>query len=789
MDQLWLSLPLLTQRGVDGWDQEKAREQHWPGRIFFCVWQVLLDIIKTLPFVVQTKGTMAVAQRGTRILRMRVAVEDLKLDEKEHQIELFFWSTTVRVDVVGTADVIVPMDGSSVAVLLPISQAVTFAKDDAIWIAAATYAPSEEGSLVGGRAGVAMLKLRRLQRLVQIQVTGGDVVTLPLELQLPGVGRRPARKITVRIVSIVREDRLWIEKWRFRSRDQFSLSGKLHTAASNAQLNKFIDDTVFPFTDAASAQGVEFKPSRAKVEQLHAPIYYANIPVATYAFYSEVGDHAPSPSMEDFLRDLSRSSLARHDWSDREFVRVVDAQFAQGGDTYDDKFTIACAITVGACTLPSVSTFYRYDEAFVPKRTLFGGTAITRKDIESFMDALLMSGGDCEDTGAQNHRVMRWLKMGKPELTTLREYWRAYGGWQDPVLDRMQRICYWYVSGGGLGSVTNAHIAQSDSKTGEAVPLIIDSAQDDRCDIGGHMWHEAIPVTRAEDALMRTNTKVQRGDMRPKMRGSYSDWLNKMPHLVGEGTGWTSPLQMPMVTYAHTDKARSDFRDLHRRILEAQAYINHNTDVLQRAETQRYSDRLDPVPDARTNKFYRRCTSFYTDDLALNGLPHFELVWVRMHERRSELAPPLTTREEAQPLTYGVDMRDRLLLSDGVGLVLTPAPTDDEIESFKARVKHLRPWRQPRRSPGTMASIRQEFAPVVAQFNRDIGAKTTAAGTGRGTLVNYVLRRREFLIEGVRTKIAEEIKGLDRVEAAEAVLEVFDDRLYVVRVALRIRDE
>lgn len=732
---------------------------------------------------------MAVAQRDTRVLRMRVAVEDLQLDEKERQIELFFWSTTVRTDVIGTADIIVPMDGGEVDVVLPLSQTTTFAKDDAIWIAAATYAPSEEGSLVGGRAGVAMLKLRRLQRLVKVQVTSEDVVSLPLELQIPGVGRHPARKITVRIVSIVREDRLWIAKWRFRSRDRFSLSGKMHTEASNAQLNKFVDDTVFPFTDAAAAQGVEFKPSRAKVEQLHAPIYYANIPVATYAFYSEVGDHAPSPSMEDFLRDLSRSSLARHDWSDREFVRVVDAQFGQSGDAYDDKFTIACAITAGACTLPSVSTFYRYDEAFVPKGTLFGGTTIKRKDVESFQDALLMTGGDCEDTGAQNHRVMRWLKMGKPEHASRREYWRAYGGWQDPVLDRMQRICYWYVSGGGLGSVTNAHIAQSDSKTGKAAPLIIDSPQDRSLDIGGHMWQECHPVTRVEDALMRNNTKAQRGDLRPKMRGSYPAWLSKTASLMGEGTGWTSPLQLPLVTYAHSDTGRSEFRDLHRRILEAQSYIKHNTDVLQRAETQRYSDRLDPVPDARTNFFYRRSTSFYTDDLALNGLPHFELVWARTHERRSDLAAPRTTPEKAQPLTYGVDLRDRLLLSDGVGLVLTPAPTDDEVESFKARVKHLRPWRQPRRSPSTMTFIRQEFAPVVNEFNRDIGARTTAAGTGRGTLVNYVLRRREFLIEEVRTKIAEEIKGLDRVEAAEAVLEVFDDRLYVVRVALRIRDE
>ena len=311
------------------------------------------------------------------------------------------------------------------------------------------------------------------------------------------------------------------------------------------------------------------------------------------------------------------------------------------------------------------------------------------------------------------------------------------------------------------------------------------------------MWQESIPVTRVETALMRTNSKVEHGDLRPKMRGSYPGWLDRCGHFVGEGTGWTYPMQLPMSTYAHTDEAKARFRELQRRIVDAQNYISHNTEMLKRADAQRYPDRLDPVPDARVNTFYRRCTSMYTDDLALfAGLAHFEIVWTRTNERHSEKESLRTEswfgssdNSKSSGMTYGVNLRDRLLMADGVGAVLTPAATDDELESFKDRAKHLRPWRQPRRTPEKMQSIRDEFNPVVVAFNRDIGAKSTAPGSGRGTLISYVFKRNEFLMSKIRTKVAEDINVLDRVEAAEAALEAFDDRVFVVRVSLRIRDE
>ena len=58
---------------------------------------------------------------SARVLRMRMALEDLRLDEKEKEIELLFWSTTIRVDVLGTTEVMVPREGGEFDVALPIT--------------------------------------------------------------------------------------------------------------------------------------------------------------------------------------------------------------------------------------------------------------------------------------------------------------------------------------------------------------------------------------------------------------------------------------------------------------------------------------------------------------------------------------------------------------------------------------------------------------------------------------------------------------------------------------------
>jgi hypothetical protein len=501
-----------------------------------------------------------------------------------------------------------------------------------VWLGAQTFAPSADGPLVGGRAGAGAVSFFTLRNeLAQAK----RPVPVKLMMTQPGLDAPRYEKVAVEIVDVVGEgDRERMAEWVAKKARPHEFVPEFQEKHDDA-LVEHANTSLYPYSQEAARTGVGFAPSHPKIAPIHAPYWVANLPVPGFMFWMQTGITRYNAAMYDFMKTVRDISFARHGIDPQWFVRKVNAQLEKDGDDYDDDVTRCVAAMMSMCAIAAVSTFYRYDEGYVLESQWFGTTySSEKKSIESFQDALAYAGGDCEDVGSLIHRVFRWLQMGDPENREGSKYWRAYGGWTDPVLDAMQHMAYWYVSGGSLGSVTAARFTPTK---GSVPQLLIRSDEDESLPIGGHMWREALPVTKVEKLMRRINpNNVPEGALRPHYDKPYPRWIKRLPHTVGEGTGSVYPLVLPLAMYAHSAQAKARAEEEHAAMISALTKIQEDTKILRAMQIQRYSDRSKPVPDARVNYFYRRTTKFTTDDFFLQGIPRSDCIWTLMGRRNSE---------------------------------------------------------------------------------------------------------------------------------------------------------
>lgn len=773
-----------------------------------------------------------------RYLKLSARVEKARLAEEETGLRLVAWSSSLNIDGGADAEAQIPLpftaDGGDVSDTIQLGVALPAAggtderpwgADAQVWIGAHTFAPSEAGPLVGGRAGAGSIALRDLRDRV---VRDGSDVVLELVMSQPGVSSSNSndkvyRKMNVRITGVVgARDRRWVKQWSCtEATSEFDLVPS-QMPFHDQLLEDYAWVQLYPYLEEAAGQGVGFAPSHEAIAPIHAPVWFANVRVPGWAFWIQTGVPVYDDPMREFLAVLARTALERHDLDVQDFVNRVDRQMDRKDDAYDDDFTYVVAAAMDACAIAAVSLYYRYDEAYRVSAHWFKKPTASKRQIESFHDALAMAGGDCEDLGSLIHRVFRWIQLGEPRWATRTEYWRAYGGWTDPVLDHMQRIFYWYVSGGALGSVTAARFTP---QPGGLQALLIESDEDEKLPIGGHMWQEAMPVVKVEELMARMNSggpiRPGAGTLRPDFVGrgfgrEYPGWVGKLPHTIGEGTGAMYPLVLPLRMYMHTEDGRRRAVARHDRMIRALEFLQESTEAIKRLQIQRYSDRADPVADARVNYFYRRTTKFSTDDMALHGIPRFDLVWTRKGRRRREREVAFDIAHvpgEARPgthPTWGVDMRDKILsanagaFGDGkplVALTVTPPVTDEEMASFKSRIRHLPKWRQPRRTAAQMRQVQRVLDDLLTHFRADVksimeqqrsGEAETAAADVQPedvTRVNCIFRRNEFTIPRLRKAVTLDLQKIAaRIARVEADTEMFDNDVYNVRLSLWVID-
>ena len=660
--------------------------------------------------------------------------------------------------------------------------------DATVWFGAYTSAPSDEGPLVGGRAGHGGLHIAGLMDLLH----AGKSVRTKLRMTQMGVpGDGAFSKFTLEIVGFRGDPPPLPRVAKVSPLDMVDSQMYRH----DKLLSDYVNLSLSPFSKEATRNGDLIAPSYAGIDAIHAPFWNDNIELPCFAFFTPNAVVTYDEDMLTFFERASQSILRRHVWWEGadHFVATCKAQFASAENTCSPLFKLACATVVSMCCLLSTSGFYRFDNAYV------GKSRDEAVGIESFQDPMRCGGGDCEDLAGLNHRVFRWLSNGDPKYKDSSKYWCKRGGWPvDSVLDCMQRITHWYVSYGVLGSVTSAHV-DKDAHVSSKPPtdLVIGSAQDRTCAFGGHMWMEAANVIEFEELVRRANGSPV--NVRPSYDQAYPAWVRDMPHLLGEGTGALFPLPLPLGHYS------LDLLSMHKEHNAALRSLRDNTQIIARLQVERMCDHLQEKTDTRMSTFYRQSTEVFTDDLLLQGIPFHTFASVltdgvrhkdRTPARRGIGGIPgeLTYSQDNMP-KIGVDARDRFkaLTKEHENVALMPYPplTQPMAESFKRRVEHTLPFRQPWIQVSNTDQKQQRLKERVQEFvqrAREHLPPCKKATQKTFTIVDIAVRD-NFL----NTKIAETyLQDViccaqdKRLVGIDATLDTFDQWHYGVRIELAV---
>ena len=723
-----------------------------------------------------------------------------KLAGEPYEVKPFlsWWSSTNRSAKKGTARTPIEWQdekgqvSKKTTVSVPLTNSNNYRLDDHIWVQAVVHSPTEEGFYVGARAGAAKIRLKDIyDKVVQSGTFKQDELNLVMA-QMTSKDGRPYLKGRLSI-ELVDDAAKYVRNWSFPEYAGPYDLVKENTEYMSKILNMTMMSALFPYTESAEKMNLEFRPSVQQIESIHAPIWIANQDVPGWAYWVDYSEYEPD---ELFMENLAKISLDRYGVSRDWFLKVAEKQLKIDGDEFDEDFLTVVAVTMNAITIPSVSLYYKSDESYTveaKKGFLFfkrSGVTIKKRSIESFNDPLNMQGDDCEGLGALIHRVFRIMKKGIPSRKG-NDPWNKDGGWKDPVLKNMQNLAYWYVSGGALGSVTAARVGGAQKKL---EPLIIDSREDRDAKLGAHMWQESIPVPILEERMKRTNESFASLKLRRDVT-TYPKWLHRLPYTVGEGTGAVHPFLRSKGEY-YTDKVKRE-NAIRKQItsLNNMNTLVHNTRYIRMGQIQRLQKMITTLPDARLSDFYRRTTTFHTDELLKEGFATAELVWVQLSSRISEEEESEQTRVIDEEWTWGANMRDKLRHESPsgkkLGLATVPPITDSEMEVVRSLLRQLPPLQTPTLSPERKNKMVEYAEPFITEFQKQADLITRDRSERiKGSKVNVIFRKEEFfrgMINqdeniSLRDALLDDIENMEEIYKVNTVFEPVTNNIYNVRL-------
>ncbi len=727
----------------------------------------------------------------------------------EQDPAIHFWTSTVRSGTQGETCVKVNWDDESKqisethVVSVPLGNVKQLREDDMVRMEAIVQSPNYTGRHVGAHAGAAGFYFRDIYDALEEEGKFEN----EFELRMPQliVQGKPYLKgrLYVRVTS---QAQSILDEWKFTPVEPYHL-----VEANEKPLQKYlessVDISVFPYTEGAKSIGAHFPPTTDHIGRIHAPVWQNVVATPGFAYWINYTDYAAD---EPFMSNLAKVALARYHTSPQWFVDTVDKQFARGdADAYNEDFTMAAAFTAGMLVLPSVSLSYKGDETYTFSRGLFSSNT-HNTSIEAFSDALRLNGGDCEDVANLIGRVARMLEWGRPELADKTVLWMKKGGWTDPVLQRMQRIAHIYVGVGSLGSVTSQRLEQTmfnkDDENNGYKPLIINSREDNESQIGAHMWWEWIPLARFE-VLMNIANSSKPFSLYPNEK--RADWEHKIPHLVGEGTGWLYPLILPREEHFTGKSHRIQARRDHEKRLLVYKQILPDARFLNFAQVEQYPKLVKDIPEARLSDFYRRTGSAYTDKFFNEGWNFGEFMWTHLPSRQSSgIGARSSSKGE---WSYGVNMRYKLLNSqvagsqaesrespdfEKVALLTVPGLFDEERETIRSLLRQLPPQRTPQITSERRKNLNEHAMPAVEDFQKAAdeitGSRRPLRDPNRRDHINLILRGPEFFLgalEGyglLRKGILEDIAARKDIYDVKTAFEIITDDIYNVCVTLYV---
>ena len=533
---------------------------------------------------------------------------------------------------------------------------------------------------------------------------------------------------------------------------------------------------ILMFTEEAKASGFAFSADSKEVQRVHAP--FSNrvaglLPGSTFVL--RPGPKAPKlgsdshARVEAWLQSILSYALGRENMQASAFSNVIEQQLKRADATYDDELTNCANVLGQMIAIPPTSMPYIGDFVYSDSKkrldSMNSANGYPRLDneqmhgVERFSEMCENDGGDCDDGACFSCRI----------ATTLSE-----GEWESRELQAAARLCRLYVPTLNLGSVLSAALG-NDNGDGKSARKedVIDSKADRDVTYGAHMWCELMPVAKFV-ALVKRSVPAMNIDLMMPSNTPRPPWMAALPHLVSEGTGRLSSLQLPRVSYVVNDdrnmakrKAIIVAEQNYRKLM---SHLIANTQTLGKMTTVRRQKTLLNEPNRRVNKFYRNTTHCFTSFFVNKGLDVFNFLYANKGARTPatgnsgrlfEAGPlqsalnssvggaetpdlleliggPASERREGK-FKYGVPMYDKLQMPLLPSTALVPVAT---VSARDARViATLMRHSPPITTPGDWAEIDEMHRARIESLKSNKGADFLAAERSQLALFDLLKER------------------------------------------------
>jgi len=580
-------------------------------------------------------------------------------------------------------------------VSVPINKIEKLRQDDTIRFECIVQSPNHEGKLVSAKAGTNYIHLLDIYS----KISQGKTFNREIPLMMPTFHKGKLQKGTLKVNCTVPNGRP--KNWKFSNIEAFHFIGKENLMRIGKTLGLYVARSVYVFDrDMAERFGHYIEPSKEEARSMHAPFWKNEVGFLPTLFFAV--DQTRHKKDERFFANLLDLALKRNNMNRTEFVSYSDKQFKdKKGKTISRDFMKVLNVTMDLMMICAVSMRYISDKTYTEtretgpllfrkhKKSVAQGSSGEEEEeeeeeeewgdggrvgIESFHDALRLTGGDCEDLARLIFYVCTVIETGREDLADKNDPVAVFGSWEDEILRIMQKIAHMYVPTLNLGVVTSKYLGEESAKN---KAIIIDSEEDDMTEKGGHMWFEWIPLIKFEDFLNRfSNDRFELYPKEPK-----ESWSHSLPHLIGEGTGYMSPFLKPVTEYEYTtEEEKKEAVSSHTNKISLLKELVAESKILKKGQIQKVQTMVQDVPNSRLSRFYRTSVHCITDKFMREGYNFGDFTWIKgiKHSRKN--------------VVYGVAMRDKLFDTGDVGLLITPGYTKNELQCVQTILRQMPPW-------------------------------------------------------------------------------------------------
>lgn len=508
-------------------------------------------------------------------------------------------------------------------------------RDASVWFQVFAQVKSSEGAYRYEKAGSGVLPLHTLvgSRAESAADDATATVDVPLALQEARIMQpTPLFKGSIRV------------KYRYGSATGKTGAPVFFDAAESFQPEsewdvsernvKFLEATMMqavtatiapfekPVVQSKTGMAGGFEPTDPRLAKIHAPLFVTEACALTGARYwgnlALERDYDPAVYTRLMEIALERDRMAPDSFVER--ARAFEASPASAGEEeeeagrpeYDLRLNAVAAVFVSACTVVANAVPYIADYAELNAGRMHGAAVDAKTGAvlpigatpapkgpaqfskrkshvttESFDDPLARGADDCE---------------GVSRLTA-----RVYVGFRDGVfppdnqlLHAAQAIARAYTVTGVLGSVQeharNINESGKGGKGGMGDQPLIDSPQDAAGGVGAHMWTMFWPTRHLLRLASKTSaTRLPRWTDGRTYR-DFPPWHERLPVLVGEGTGMLNPQLLPPAAYQEGLEAKRDAVNVSIRQKEAMVRLMTDARVadLVHAQQLRHDHHADP---------------------------------------------------------------------------------------------------------------------------------------------------------------------------------------------------